>query len=840
MKVAQRKVLLVEDSENDARHMLNAFGSTARSPFRVRWVRSVRAALKYLSGTETAIVLLDVALPDDNGFDAFHRIQDAAPLASIVALCTAENEPAGHMAVQHGAQDYLIKGHVDARWLPRALLYLVERQEARDALRCSEARFRAMSDASPLGIFVSDPDGGCVYTNAAFRETAGLRSGQTLGRDWRRLIHPDDLPKVVGAWHHAARNRAPFSTEARILREDASVVWVRMNAAPMIDGGIFDGHIHTVEDITERKTTELILSTAEEALHAEKERAQVTLNSIGDGVLTTDLAGKVTYMNQVAEEMTGWQRNDALGRPLSEVFAIIDAKTRVPATNPAQRAMAEDRIVGLAANCVLIRRNGTESAIEDSAAPIHGREGQVTGAVIVFHDISKSQAMAMKMAHLAQHDFLTGLPNRVLLTERLLQTLGLAQRHHKQVALLFLDLDYFKHINDSLGHAVGDLLLQTIATRLVSCVRTTDTVCRQGGDEFVILLAEIEHPQDAAHVAEKLLEAVSRPLEIEGHELHISLSIGISIYPDDGVDVEVLMQNADAAMYHAKANGRDNYQFFRKEMNTQAAIRLGIETGLRRALKNDEFLLHYQPKVDLSSGELTGAEALIRWKDPESGLVYPERFIPIAEESGLIVPIGRWVMRETCRQICAWHKAGLVTLPVAVNVSAMEFRHPRFLEGVAAILAEYGLAADHLQLELTESIFMDRAESSVSALQALRAMGVRVAIDDFGTGFSSLSYLRHFPTDILKVDRSFVRDLINETGDGAIVSAVIGMGRSLKHKVIAEGVETAGQLEFLRNRSCDEGQGFLFSHPLPADEFARLLANRHGPQQPHRWATGTV
>ncbi len=838
MKAEPRGVLLVEDDEAEARRVLDALERATGEQFRVLWVRSVGAALKHLSGSGAAIVLLDMALPDGSGIEAFERIQGAAPLALIVVLCTPGNEPTGRLAVQRGAQDYLVKGHVDAHWLPRALQYLIERKEARDALRCSEARFRAMSDASPLGIFVSDPEGGCIYTNAAYRKIAGLQFRQTLGNDWRRVIHPDDLSRVIGAWHLAARSRAPFHAEARLLRADASVVWVRLNAAPMVDGDVFQGHVHTVEDITERKTAEFVLSAAEEALHAEKERAQVTLNSIGDGVLTTDLAGRVTYMNQVAEEMTGWAQVDALGRPLHEVFAIIDAKSRAPAANPAQRAMAEDRIVALEANCVLVRRNGSEAAIEDSAAPIHDRGGAVSGAVIVFHDISKSQAMAMKMAHLAQHDFLTGLPNRVLLTERLLQTLGLAQRHQKQVALLFLDLDYFKHINDSLGHATGDQLLQTVATRLVACVRTTDTVCRQGGDEFVILLAEIEHPQDAAHVAEKLLEVVARPLEIDGHELHISLSIGISIYPDDGTGVDTLMQNADAAMYHAKANGRDNYQFFRQEMNTQAALRLGIETGLRRALKNDEFLLHYQPKVNLASGELTGAEALIRWRDPDSGLVYPERFIPIAEESGLIVPIGRWVLRETCRQIRAWQKAGLVTLPVAVNVSAMEFRHPRFLEGVATILAEFELAARHFQFELTESIFMDRAEATVSTLRALRAMGARVAIDDFGTGYSSLNYLRRFPTDILKVDRSFVRDIIGDDGDGAIVSAVIGMGRSLRHKVIAEGVETAGQLEFLRNRSCEEGQGFLFSHPLPAEDFAQLLASRHGPRQSRRWETG--
>lgn len=439
--------------------------------------------------------------------------------------------------------------------------------------------------------------------------------------------------------------------------------------------------VQTVEDITVRKSAELVLRTAEEALFQEKERAQVTLNSIGDAVLTTDLLGKVTYLNLVAEAMTGWSREDALGRPLADVFRIIDGTTRQAAANPGQRAIEEDRTVGLAADCVLVRRDGVEFAIEDSAAPIHNRDGRVAGAVIVFHDVSQSRAMTLKMTHLAQHDFLTGLPNRMLLTERLTQAIGLAHRHRKQVGLLFLDLDHFKHINDSLGHGIGDQLLQAVAGRLAGCVRATDTICRQGGDEFVILLAEIEQPQDVAQVAEKLLAAVAAPQLIGGHELHVTLSIGISVYPDDGIDVDTMLRNADTAMYYAKASGRNTYEAFKAEMNTRAG-RLLVEGSLRRALKQEEFVLHYQPQIDLVSGAMTGAEALIRWRDPDLGLVYPGEFIPIAEECGLIVPIGRWVLREACRQVQAWLDAGLSVVPVAVNISAVEFRHRDFLEGI--------------------------------------------------------------------------------------------------------------------------------------------------------------
>ena len=396
------------------------------------------------------------------------------------------------------------------------------------------------------------------------------------------------------------------------------MVWTRVNSAAINDGMASHGHVQTVEDITERKSTESGLRAAEEALFEEKERAQVMLNSIGDAVLATDLEGNVTYLNVEAESITGWSREDAVGRPLAEVFSIIDATTRETVANPAQHALAKDRTVGLAANAVLIRRDGFESAIEDSAAPIHNRSGEVTGAVIVFHDVSQSRAMAQKMTHLAQHDFLTGLPNRALLTERLSHAIGLANRHRKQVGMLFLDLDDFKHINDSLGHAIGDQLLQSVAERLVASVRGTDMVCRQGGDEFVILLAEIEQPQDAAHIAEKLLAAFIAPHLIGESELHVTLSIGISVYPDDGDNVDSVMQNADTAMFHAKAIGRNNYQFFRADMNTQAVRRMTVETSLRRALKNDEFVLEYQPQIDLASGAMIGAEALIRWQD--SGL----------------------------------------------------------------------------------------------------------------------------------------------------------------------------------------------------------------------------
>ena len=809
-------LLLVENDVLDAARIEAALALG----YRIERAASLAEALGCLARTDFEVILLDLSLPDGKGIPLWEQVSQAAPSALILILSSAADEEDARRAVQSGADDYLLMDQVDAHWLPRTLNYLLERKITRQALMLSEARFRAMSDASPLGIFVSDVHGECVYTNDAYHTISGLNLEQTLGTNWSMAIHPDDRQRVLSEWRAAAQGEAVFKSEARFLRADSSIVWARLNAAVMLDGLHSRGHVQIVEDITERKA-------AEDALFEEKERAQVTLNSIGDAVLTTNLPGNVTYLNLVAEMMTGWSLENALGRPLSEVFRIVDGATREEAPNPAQQAIRENRTVGLAAESVLLRRDGYESAIEDSAAPIHNRDGKVAGAVIVFHDVSESRSMALKMAHLAQHDFLTGLPNRVLLTERLSRAIGQAHRHKKRVALMFIDLDYFKHINDSLGHTVGDLLLQTVAERLKVCVRDTDTVCRQGGDEFVILLTEIEQTQDAAPVAEKILAVFAEPCLIAGNELHVTLSIGISIYPDDGQDSDAVMKNADTAMYHAKGHGRNNYQFFTSEMNTRAVRRMFIEGGLRRALRLGEFMLYYQPKIDLASGLMIGSEALIRWQDPEHGLVYPQQFVPIAEESGLIVPIGNWVLREACRQVCAWRDAGLVTVPVSVNISAVEFRHKNFLDGVATILRETGMLPELLELELTESILMQDAESSVAVLESLKAMGMRLAIDDFGTGYSSLSYLKRFPINTLKIDQSFVQDIDIEVDDASLVSAMIGMGKSLKQRVIAEGVETESQLAFLRTLECDEGQGFLFGHPLPAEQFEhRLLKDK--------------
>jgi diguanylate cyclase (GGDEF)-like protein/PAS domain S-box-containing protein len=562
---------------------------------------------------------------------------------------------------------------------------------------------------------------------------------------------------------------------------------------------------------------------SEEALFAEMERFEVTLNALGDGLLSTDVSGDITYLNKAAETMTGWPRAEADGRPVKEVLRIVDDATRESAAGLTGRPTTGDPIPSLASSWTLVRRDGSELAIEHSAAPVHDRRGLVTGTAIVLRDITEARAMSLRLSHLASHDPLTDLPNRLLLGDRLARALALARRHERRLAVLFLDLDRFKYINDSLGHTLGDELLRAVGREVTTCVRSSDTVSRHGGDEFVVVLSELEHAEDAAMGAQKIIAALARPHKLAGHELHISVSIGISVYPDDGDDAETLLQSADTALYHAKDQGRDCYQFFKPDLNVRSVERHSIESGLHGALDRREFELFYQPKMNLKTGAVVGAEALIRWRHPDRGLVEPAQFVPIAEDCGLIKPIGRWVVHEACRQAQAWQDAGLPPIPVSVNISAVEFRSRGFLRNIVDILKETCLDPRYLEIELTESALMAHVEATSAVLHALKTLGVQLAIDDFGTGWSSLSYLRQFPIDALKVDRSFVQEITSGSGAAPIVSAVISMGRSLKHRVIAEGVETRDQLAFLQAENCGEGQGYYFSRPLVAQQFARVL-----------------
>ncbi len=563
-------------------------------------------------------------------------------------------------------------------------------------------------------------------------------------------------------------------------------------------------------------------------LAREQARAGVMLDSISDAVIGTDLDGNVDYLNAAAERLTGWTRADARGIPAAAIFRIVDSN-QLPQPDLIAKVLGSGQPLSLANGMLLQRRDGSAIPVEDSISPVRGPDGVLRGAVLVFHDVSAAREMNARMLHQAQHDFLTMLPNRSLLRDRIGRAIPLARRSGNMLSLFFLDLDNFKYVNDSLGHAIGDRLLQSVSQRLRDCVRDSDTVSRQGGDEFVVLLEQDQSEADAIVVADKMLQAIAEPHLIDQHELHISTSIGISRFPTDGSDADTLIKNADTAMYHAKERGRNTYQFFNIGMNLRAVERQSIEAGLRQALQRNEFVLHFQPKITLDSGCIAGVEALLRWRHAQWGMTAPLRFVKIAEESGLIVPIGRWVLREACMQAGRWRADG-INVSLAVNISALEFRQRDFYDNLCATLQETGMPAHLLQLEITESVLMRDVDCSARTLQRLNTSGIQIAVDDFGTGYSSLSYLRKFPIDVLKIDQSFVHDIDACAGNGIIAGAVIGMANNLGLRVVAEGVESSAQLAFLRARNCQEGQGYYFSRPLDAGKLETLLLKDAGCQ----------
>ena len=565
-------------------------------------------------------------------------------------------------------------------------------------------------------------------------------------------------------------------------------------------------------------------NAGEEKMFFQQQCAKLTLSCTGDAVLIVDSAGRVTHLNAAAELMTGWSQEESRGRGVGEVFTVVDGATGQSAGDALAMASDEaERVPPLSTNYTLTRRDGLEVAITGSTARIRDLHGNAAGAVAVFHDVGAARAKSVELSHLAQHDFLTDLPNRLLLKDRINQAISFAERYNKQLSVMFVDLDHFKKINDSFGHAVGDKLLQSVAGRIVACVRRSDTVSRQGGDEFVVLLSQVGHAEDTVFIARKILRSLAAPYSIDQKHLYINASIGVSTYPGDGQDAETLIHHADTAMYDAKKLGRNNFQFFRADMQARVLEWQSLEGSLRSALSRDEFVLHYQPKIDLKTAGISGVEALLRWRHPDRGLIQPLNFVPIAEQSGLIVPIGQWVLLEACRQARTWMDAGLPPVRMAVNVSAVEFMAKDFLSGVRAALISTGVAPNNLELELTETVLMHDADSTIQTLHALKDIGVQLAIDDFGTGYSSFSYLRKFPLDSLKVDRSFINEIAPDSDNATILSALINIGKSLKHRVVAEGVETLEQLHFLQKAGCSEGQGYFFCHPVIAEKFAEFL-----------------
>jgi len=538
---------------------------------------------------------------------------------------------------------------------------------------------------------------------------------------------------------------------------------------------------------------------------------------IGTGITISDVQGKIIYVNAVEAELHGYGPGELEGLD-ARILAPRCRQNPFPPLNYA-------KIGYWKRECLNIRKDGHEFPVQLTSVPMRDAHGKCIGVITACEDITGRKDSEKKIEHLAYYDSITGLPNRALLMDRLHQALALALREGRELALLFLDLDNFKDVNDTKGHDIGDKFLKEVAKRLRSCVGESNTLARIGGDEFVIVLTAVHAEEEAAATTARRVQALfAAPFVIEGEEFYSSTSIGIALYPEDGTDVESLLKCADAAMYHAKNEGKSNYQFFSQEMNNRIMRRVALENSMRQGLTRGEFTLHYQPQWDLKFASLTGVEALLRWKSPEFGDVGPAEFIPIAESSGLIFELGEMVLQVACLQARSWAER-YGELKVAVNISGRQMRQPDFLQTVERIICETGVAPRSLELEFTEGVIMEKAEKNIDTLLALKKVGLRLSIDDFGTGYSSLNYLKHFPIDAIKIDRSFIAEVECNSDDAAITEAIICMAHSLKLKVIVEGVENQAQLQFLKDRQCDEAQGFFLALPMSAHELTGYLGN---------------
>ena len=573
----------------------------------------------------------------------------------------------------------------------------------------------------------------------------------------------------------------------------------------------------------------LNLSCYSRQVAAEKEWLRVTLDSIGDAVIATDLDGKISFMNPIAERMTGWLAKEALHRPIEKVMQLRDAHTLEPRWNPIYFALKEQRVVAMALNCQLVSRTGQLFLLEDSAAPIIDHKGQCLGSIVVFHDVSESMALALKMSHLANHDPLTNLPNRILLYDRIEQAIKRAGQLHHKSALLLIDLDHFKYVNDSIGHNFGDLLIKQASERLSSICCAGTTLARLGGDEFVLVLPELWSIEEVGLFTSQVHSQFQQPFVLEDKKYQMAVSIGVSIYPDDAQTIEMFMRHADVAMFKAKSEGRNRTSFFSDELEQQIIHRHQLELLLRDNLANQQLQVYYQPKLCLQTGKLLGAEALARMQNNQGQWISPIEFIPLAEETGLIAELGQQVLRQACEECLSWQHLGY-QVPVSVNIAAAQFADPLLVKQISSLMAELQMPAHLLELEVTESSLMLDVSKTQSMLSQLKAAGICISIDDFGTGYSSLSYLKKFQVDVLKIDKSFVHEMLTDRGDMEIVKAVISLAQSMNLQLIAEGIELEAQKDKLLELGCQMGQGYFFSKPLSAADFKTYLQQQYGQQ----------
>lgn len=669
-----------------------------------------------------------------------------------------------------------------------------------------------------IGLF--DSNGVVLQISQSVSQIWGYEPQEIVGKVFLDFIYPEDRDTSLNAMSELGSGKPLFNYENRYLRKDGSIVYMLWNSTQFGSEGHFIG---IGRDISALKSTTMRLEESEQRLRSLFEHHT-------DAVFARDLNGYFIEGNQALERLTQYSA--------AELQQLQRRSLVIPEEQARNGAHLDKALNGTPQNfrSSLRRKDGTVIEVDIAYVPTQVK-GRVVGVYGIVRDITEAANYQRHIAYLASHDELTGLPNRTLLGDRLRH--AIEQRGSQRFAVLFMDLNRFKMVNDSLGHDKGDLLLKMTADRLRKVVREGDTVARLGGDEFVVVLERVDAIDNVAKVADTLLRAVAQPFHLGGHELTISTSIGCSVYPRDGRDPETLLKHADLAMYQAKELRPGSFRFFDPAMNVTLLERLLTESGIKRALERDELVLHYQPRLDALTGTIIGIEALVRWKHPERGLIAPEGFIPMAEELGIIGAVGEWVLYTACRQNRAWQDAGLAPVRIAVNISAFQISEPGFADLLVRVLDETGLEAACLELEITETSLMKNIEASVANLQAVKNTGVSISIDDFGTGYSSLAYLKKLPIDTLKIDKSFIQDLLNDPDDAAIVSATIALAHNMGLQVVAEGVTTAAQTKFLLERNCTAMQGYLFSYPVTAEELTRALQEnaQHPPLAATQFAT---
>ena len=802
----------------------------------VRSANSGLVALRYAGlAPQPDLILLDIMMPGMDGYSVLAELRKDEstrniPVIFITAMDDLLDEERG---LDAGAVDYITKPIKLATMLARVRAHL-ELKYARDLLAGQkrwleseverrvgenarlETRLQLTLASTGFGVWEVDQSSGRTEWSPALCNLFGLENGPESVDDFLALVHPEDRQRVETCFTSLQTSREMVQADYRVRHRDGHWVWVegRGKTISTDASGKPTCVLGTMNDISLRKSVE-----------ADRQLASLVFEGISDGICITDPQKNILLVNESFSHVTGYSPADALGKTPQ----MLKSGAHTPTF---YREMWEkiSRHGSWQGEITNRRKDGSLVSEWLSISTLTNSDGSVSNYVGIFSDLSERQEAAERIQHLSSYDALTGLPNRRLFADRLEQSLITARRFERGTAVILLDLDRFRIINDTLGPPAGDEVLVEVARRLGLQVREGDTVGRRSGNEFGFVMANLSHEHDAIALAQRILEAIAVPFVFGEQTLVITASIGISVAPKNGETGNELLKSADTALLRAKDAGRNTFRFYSPDMNADAARRLGLEAGLRRALERQELSVHYQPQISLDTGRMLGMEALLRWKSAQFGNVSPAEFIHIAEESGLIIPIGEWVLRTACAQTKAWLDLGLLSLRVAVNLSTRQFRQPNLLAIVRDALSQSGLPASALELEITESAFIDDLDQAVSICRELKTIGVKLSLDDFGTGYSSLAYVSRFPFDKLKIDQSFVRDIIENPVNAAIATAAIVMARSLNLTVLAEGVETEAQASFLRSRRCDAMQGYLFSRPLPAEEFAPLLlGNKHLP-----------